>query len=146
MNKRGIVSVVSLFVMIVAMAFPASVSAQTDVEKCLAVFDDALAQMSGANSDAQMTQLSDNVDKMLEAYSGSEQVLTKDDIKALNGRVRKMFDGMLKVSLRIYGITDPTMIGVADEEMQKKVKLILNQVNGSKTLGEYVTKLNKAIS
>lgn len=73
-------------------------------------------------------------------------MLTKDDIKALNGRVRKMFDGMMKVSLRLYNITDPTMIGAADEEMQKQIKLILNQVSGSKTLGEYVTKLNKALS
>lgn len=146
MNKRSVISIVTFFVMVLAMAFPATVSAQTDVEKCLAIFDDGIAQMATASTDAQMQQLSDSVDNMLDTYSSSEQVLTKDDIKALNGRVRKMFDGMMKVSLRLYNITDPTMIGAADEEMQKQIKLILNQVNGSKTLGEYVTKLNKALS
>lgn len=146
MNKRSVISIVSFFVMVLAMAFPATVSAQTDVEKCLAIFDDGIAQMATASTDAQMQQLSDSVDNMLDTYSSSEQVLTKDDIKALNGRVRKMFDGMMKVSLRLYNITDPTMIGAADEEIQKTIKLILNQVSGSKTLGEYVTKLNKALS
>lgn len=146
MNKRSVITIVSFFVMVLAMAFPATVSAQTDVEKCLAIFDDGIAQMATASTDAQMQQLSDSVDNMLDTYSSSEQVLTKDDIKALNGRVRKMFDGMMKVSLRLYNITDPTMIGAADEEMQKQIKLILNQVSGSKTLGEYVTKLNKALS